>query len=68
MRAYIFRRLLLVIPTLLLVTVIIFFTIRLIPGDVISLMASEVQWLTGKGEEALRQELGLDVSILSLFL
>ena len=63
MRAYIFRRLLLVIPTLLLVTVIIFFTIRLIPGDVISLMASEVQWLTGKGEEALRQELGLDVSI-----
>jgi len=61
MRAYIIRRLLLVVPTLLLVTVIIFFTIRLIPGDVISLIASETQWITGKGAEALRHELGLDV-------
>ncbi len=63
MRAYIIRRLLLVIPTLLLVTVIVFFSIRLIPGDVIQLMAAEQEWIAGKGAEAIRHELGLDVPI-----
>ena len=53
----------LVIPTLLLVTVIVFFSIRLIPGDVIQLMAAEQEWVAGKGAEAIRHELGLDVPI-----
>ena len=61
MRAYIIRRLLLVVPTLLLVTIIIFFTIRLIPGDVVDMMMGEIAWMTGEGVEALRHELGLDV-------
>ena len=63
MRAYIIRRLLLVIPTLLFVTVIVFFSIRLIPGDVIQLMAAEQEWVAGKGADAIRHELGLDVPI-----
>jgi len=37
MRAYILRRLALIIPTLFLVTVLVFSVIRLIPGDVIDM-------------------------------
>ena len=35
MRAYIIRRLLLVIPTLLVLSLIVFFSVRFIPGDTI---------------------------------
>jgi len=41
MRAYIIRRLLLIIPTIFLASLIVFFVIRLIPGDVIDLMLVE---------------------------
>jgi len=67
MRTYIIRRLLLIIPTLFLVTIIVFLTVRLIPGDVIDLMASNVE---GTGEvtaeeiaEQIRRDLGLDQPI-----
>jgi peptide/nickel transport system permease protein len=67
MRTYIIRRLLLIIPTLFLVTVIVFLTVRLIPGSVIDLMASNVE---GQGEvtveeiaEMIRRDLGLDQPI-----
>jgi peptide/nickel transport system permease protein len=65
MRTYIVRRLLLLIPTLLLVTVIIFCAVRFIPGSVIELMAAE----TGEAEdpeasiELIKHQLGLDVPI-----
>jgi len=61
MRAYIIRRLLLVVPTLLLVSIIVFFSIRLVPGDVVSIMAAELEFSTGMDTEAIRHELGLDV-------
>ena len=70
MRAYIIRRLLLIIPTLFLVSLIIFFIIRLIPGNVIDLMVQQTQGRGGGGvgiEEsdraAVAKALGLDVSI-----
>jgi len=67
MRAYIIRRLLLLIPTMFIVSFIIFFMIRLIPGDIIDAMVSQQTEtsITGAGEmrEALRVSLGLDVSI-----
>ena len=63
MRAYIIRRLLLVIPTLLLVTIIVFFSIRLIPGDAVDLIVEEQTYITEMTVEAIRQELGLDVPI-----
>ncbi|MBA7577617.1 Dipeptide transport system permease protein DppB [subsurface metagenome] len=63
MQAYIIRRSLLIIPTLLLVTIMIFFSVRLIPGDVVKIMVAESEFMTGKGVEAIRHELGLDVSI-----
>ena len=42
MSAYILRRILLVIPTLIIVTIILFITMRLIPGDVIDTMLGEM--------------------------
>ena len=60
MRAYIIRRLLLMIPSLLILTVLVFLSVRFIPGDAIDLMTMEY----GAGEvdrEALERELGLDV-------
>jgi len=67
MRAYIIRRLLLIIPTLLLVTIIVFLSVRFIPGSVIDLMVSEMATESALGSEltaaTLRQSLGLDVPI-----
>jgi len=66
MRVYIIRRLLLMIPTVFLVSLIIFLMIRLIPGDIIDLMISE-QLESGGGpadRAALEHEMGLDVPVL----
>jgi peptide/nickel transport system permease protein len=41
MRAFLFRRLLALIPTLLFATIIVFALIRLIPGDIIDMMMSQ---------------------------
>jgi len=69
-RSYIIRRLLLIIPTVLIVSTIVFLGIRLIPGDVVDYMATMIyQYGTGAGDprEAIRQNLGLDVPILVQF-
>ena len=61
MRAYIIRRLLLVIPTLFLLTLIVFLTVRVIPGDVIDVMVSQLQYTAGDiDREALKRMLGMD--------
>ena len=38
MRAYVIRRLLLVIPTLLILSMLVFLLVRFVPGDVIDMM------------------------------
>ena len=38
MRAYVIRRLLLLIPTILILTILVFFSVRFIPGDVVDTM------------------------------
>jgi len=67
MRTYIIRRLLLMIPTLLLVTIVVFLTVRLVPGSVIDIMVSERGAGTAGGEAmdvaAIRHKLGLDAPI-----
>jgi len=67
MQFYIIRRVLLIIPTLLLITVIVFLTVRFIPSDVIDMMISEMftQFASGEQEtrEYLQQALGLDEPI-----
>ncbi len=73
MRAYIIRRLLLIIPTLFLVSVIIFFTIRLLPGSVIDLMILQHGARQAGGtsveltKEAIRHDLGLDVPLIEQY-
>ena len=65
MRSYIIRRLLLMVPTLFIVTVIVFLLIRLIPGDLIGAMAEEMGPQVGLNmdREAIERRLGLDVPI-----
>ncbi len=67
MRAYVIRRILLIIPTLLLVSIIVFLTVRFIPGSVIDLMVSEMSMEASLGqqisEEYIRHSLGLDKPI-----
>ena len=67
MRAYIIRRLMLIIPTLFILTVLVFLSIRFIPGDIIDTMVSEMILLGAGGaeidREALERMLGLDVPV-----
>jgi peptide/nickel transport system permease protein len=61
MGAYLARRLLALIPTLLLASVIVFVTIRLIPGDVIDLMLSQNDVAADKmSRDQIVAALGLD--------
>ena len=63
MRAYIIRRLLLLIPTLFILTILVFLLVRFIPGDIIDVIQGRLLD-TGGGEvdrEALERMLGLDV-------
>jgi len=67
MRDYIIRRLLLMVPTMLLITIIVFLMVRFIPGDVVELMVMEhAQQQAGQVEldvDAMRAMLGLDQPI-----
>jgi peptide/nickel transport system permease protein len=58
MRQYILKRMLLIVPTLLLVSAIVFSLTRLIPGDVVVLMFEEKAYAADL--EALRTKLGLN--------
>ncbi len=67
MRAYLIRRLLLIIPTLFLLSIIVFLAVRFIPGDVIDVMVAEMAGWHAAGadidREALERMLGLDVPV-----
>ena len=66
MRAYIIRRLLLIVPTLFILSILVFLSVRFIPGDIIDVMVGEMMW-AGRGgavdREALERMLGLDVPV-----
>lgn len=68
MKNYIIRRLLLLIPTLFIITIIVFCAVRFIPGNVVELLASQTGSMGTPEEaehalEAIRHNLGLDVPI-----
>ena len=64
MRAYLIRRLLLIIPTLFILTIIVFLSVRFIPGDVIDVIAGRIEWMgVAVDREALERRLGLDVPV-----
>ena len=69
MQAYILRRLIALIPTLLFASIIVFTTVRLIPGDIIDLMLSQNDISASKMDrEALMAVLGLDKPMWSQYL
>ena len=68
MRAYIIRRLLLIIPTVFILTIIVFLTLRFIPGDIIDTMTFTLLYEYGGDpsdvdREVLERMLGLDVPV-----
>ena len=66
MRAYIIRRLLLIIPTLFILTILVFLLVRFIPGNVIDVIAARMHLLALDIEidrETLEHMLGLDVPV-----
>ncbi len=67
MTEYIIRRLLLAIPTVLLVMLATFSIVRLVPGDIVQLMMAERPYATEADKEALRKDLGVDEPIATQF-
>ena len=65
MRAYLIRRLLLIIPTLFILSIIVFLSVRFIPGDIVDAMAAQMErYQTATiDREALERMLGLDVPV-----
>ena len=64
MRAYVIRRLLLLIPTLWIVSVIVFLLVRFLPGDVLDLIESQYEAMNMQiDREAFMRMLGLDVPV-----
>ena len=69
MRAYVIRRILLVIPTLFIVTLLVFLSVRFIPGDIIDVMTARMTDTQGGtiDEEALKRRLGLDKPVYAQY-
>ena len=65
MRAYLIRRVLLVIPTLFVVTILVFLSVRFIPGSVIEVMVARMGYEGGGTIDvaAAKKRLGLDVPV-----
>jgi len=62
MQAYIIRRLLLIIPTIFVASLIVFFLIRSIPGDIVTKMAAQHMGIWKDADSAaVKARLGLDV-------
>lgn len=60
MASYVVRRLLLSVPTLVVVSVLVFVLVRLQPGDVIVAQAGQAGALSPADEQRIREDLGLD--------
>lgn len=68
MRDYIIRRLLLVIPSVIVLTLLVFFMVRLVPGDAVDILAAQLSggrggMISQEAKDKLRRDLGLDKPI-----
>jgi peptide/nickel transport system permease protein len=67
LRAYLLRRVALIVPTLILLTMIVFLSVRFIPGDVIDMIVAEINtegvMSYEEAREMIRGELVLDTPI-----
>jgi peptide/nickel transport system permease protein len=67
LRKYILRRLLLLVPTIIGVTILVFLMIRLMPADIVQQIAGEGTQLTEEERQEIREELGLDRPVLQQY-
>ncbi len=73
MRTYAVRRVLLIIPTLFIITAVLFLVIRLLPGDIVTMMVAQRSWQQEIGTSseldvnAIRHTLGLDEPFLTQY-
>jgi peptide/nickel transport system permease protein len=67
MLAYAIRRLILIVPTLLMVTIMVFLSVRFIPGDVIDIMVAQMATsgatVVDQNRGVLLEKMGLDAPI-----
>ena len=65
MRAYIVRRLLLILPTLFILSILVFLSVRFIPGDVVDVMIGRMGMLSPGSidRESVERRLGLDLPV-----
>jgi len=68
MRAYLVRRLFALIPTLFFASLIVFTTVRLIPGDIIDMMIAQNDIGSKVSRDALEAALGLDRPMFTQYL
>ena len=68
MTQYIIRRLISAVPSLVLVSIVIFSLIRLVPGDVVMARLSESGYVTDEDLAEMRAELGLDRGFVEQYL
>lgn len=68
MTQYVIRRLLMAVPSMLLVSLIIFSLVRLVDGDVVMARLSEGGYVTDKQLAAMRAELGIDRPFVTQYL
>ena len=66
MKSYIIRRLLLILPTLFILSILVFLSVRFIPGDVVDAIQARLGYTVAGASvdrEALERRLGLDVPV-----
>ena len=63
MTQYVIRRMLLAIPTILLVIFMTFLIVRLVPGDIVELILAERPYASAEAREEIESDLGLDKPI-----
>ncbi len=68
MRAYLVRRLIALIPTLFFASLIVFTTVRMIPGDIIDMMIAQNDIGSKVSRDALEAALGLDKPMWTQYL
>lgn len=65
--SYFIRRILLAIPTVLLVTLIVFVLVRLVPGDVVDLIIGTQNFLSEEQIHQMYEDFGLDKPLISQY-
>lgn len=67
MKSYIIRRILLIIPNVILVSMIVFLLVRIVPGNVVDLMAADLGSYRQIDKDEIEHKLGLDVDIFTQY-